>query len=89
VASDERKSSIAGSFLTTFLQRLNLRRLSNSNTEKKDVFEQNPDMGFNEQSDESDHDDEPQKSNQNIEDDRHTPSGSNSMNSNNFSRMDG
>jgi hypothetical protein len=49
-------------------------------------MDNNPDMGFQEQSDESDSSKENDK---HKDDDNKTPSGSNSMNSNNFSIMDG
>lgn len=49
-------------------------------------MDNNPDMGFQEQSDESD---SSKEKTEKKDDDNRTPSGSNSMNSNNFSIMDG
>ena len=60
-----------------------MRKISNVHVdlEKPEVFESNIDMGFKVHSDESEGDER----NDHVD---MTPSGSNSMNSNNFSRMD-
>lgn len=62
-----------------------MRKISNVNVdlEKQEVFESNIDMGFKVYSDESEG--EGDERNPHLD---KTPSGSNSMNSNNFSRMD-
>ena len=57
--SDADGGSFAKSFFAHFFERLNLRKLSQVEFNSNDVFDQNPDVGFEQNSSESDKEEKP------------------------------